>query len=244
MAKRKKSKFLYLDIVKLIIDEYKDKPYFTPLKSEREFCEQFDVSRPTIRKAFDELQKLNRIQKIAGKGAVYIGREDYVQSVNFNKKNKISFFNNAMMRGDYVENKVLFQNVTEADKDIALRLGIEEGEKVFHLQRLRKLNGNICSLENSYIPFEVCPSLVKTDFSVSPLHNTLRKHGIEILHANRIVEVTKADEYDAMHLGVKVGEPVTLIQSICFDKDNKIIEYVLAKNPAYRMRIEFDIKNG
>ena len=237
---KKESKFLYLDIVAKIISDYKDEPYFTSLKSERELSDEYNVSRPTIRKAFEELERQEKILKIPGKGCVYIGREDYVQSAG--KDTQISFFNNALMRGIYVSNKVLFQNVVEADYDISLRLDIKKNSQVFHLQRLRKLNGNTCSLENSYIPFKLCPELIQVDFGTTPLHNTLYNYGIKITHAKRIVEVVRANDYDAMHLGVEPGDPVAMIQTTCYAKD-KIVEYVCAKVPAFKMRIEISTEN-
>ncbi len=239
---QKTNKFLYLDIAEKIVQDYKDEPYFTPLKGERELCDQYKCSRPTIRKAVEILEKQKKVLRVPGKGSVYVGRESYVQSAG--KDTQVSFFNNAIMRGNYVSNKVLFQNVILADYDISLKLNIKRNSEVFSLQRLRKINGDICSLESSYIPFHLCKDLINLDFGVDPLHNNLYKYGIKIAHAKRILEIVSASEYDALHLEIKAGDPVAMIQSTCYDENENIIEYVLAKVPAHKLRVEIDTENS
>ncbi len=43
------------------------------LPTERKLCEQFNVSRGTIKKVFDELEKMGRIRKVQGKGTFITG---------------------------------------------------------------------------------------------------------------------------------------------------------------------------
>lgn len=76
----------------------------------------------------------------------------------------IAFYNQVSLRGDYTSSKVLLQKIEIADKEVAVMLRLPKNAKVFHLERLRYINGKLYSLANAYIPYELCPELTEYDF--------------------------------------------------------------------------------
>ncbi|MBQ7372978.1 MAG: substrate-binding domain-containing protein [Clostridia bacterium] len=62
--------YAYDYVYEQILNELKEKGKDTVLCSEKEYCERFDVSLTTVRRALDRLYKENIIVKIKGKGSV------------------------------------------------------------------------------------------------------------------------------------------------------------------------------
>ena len=155
MAETKKRKLLYMQLREHILEEYRNKPYYSPLPGEREMCDIYKVSRPTVRKALEVLEKEGCIARFAGKGAFFIGNNE--ENQNSGISSNIAFYNQVKLRGDYTHSKVLSQRIDTAGKEAAEALKIAEGERIFHLERLRYINDRLWSLADSYIPYELCP---------------------------------------------------------------------------------------
>ena len=53
--------------------QFADLAYFSPIPGERELCQTLGVSRPTVRKALELLEKENKIVRMQGRGSFYTG---------------------------------------------------------------------------------------------------------------------------------------------------------------------------
>lgn len=150
----KKKQLLYMQLKEDILADYEKKPYYSPLPGERELCDVYNVSRPTVRRALEILEEEGCIMRFAGKGAFFIG----TKKQQGNKKaasSRIAFYNQVRLRGDYTSSKVLTQKAEIVSPVIAEILGIREGGMVFHLERLRYINGKLWTLADSYIDYEL-----------------------------------------------------------------------------------------
>ena len=112
----------------------------------------------------------------------------------------------------------------------------------FHAPVIVYINGELYQVNSSHIPYDLCPDLYKCDFSGSvSLHQTLREHGIFPYRADQQVLIGMASAYDALHLEIEEGSPVTEITTITTDKRGGIIEYVTTKSSAYKTQFEITI---
>ncbi|MBP3851877.1 MAG: GntR family transcriptional regulator [Erysipelotrichaceae bacterium] len=246
MKKKKDSgKFLYDDVKQAILKDYADSPYYTAMPSERELCETYHVSRPTIRKALEMLNEEGIISTLRGKGTFYIGPKKFTSERLTIGHSGISFYDQVVSQGGNPYSKVLVQDVRLADKRIAANLNIDVDEEVFVLKRVRYIDDELYQINTSRIPYKLCPQLTDVDFSgYVSLHETLRSFGIYPYYAKKMVEVSRADKREAMHLNLKEGDPILVSQIQTFDKDNRILEYATTKSTVYNTRFEMTIYNN
>ena len=233
---------IYLDLVDEIIKEYEGAPYFSPMLSEREMCEKYHVSRPTIRKALQHLEGEGIIKVLRGKGAFFLGSGKLVESSFTMGRRKIGFYDQVVSQGSVPTSKVLTQDIQPADKLVAAKLKIKRGDPVFCLERVRYVDGEVFSVNSSRISYKLCPKLTEHDFSGdASLHHVLESYGHIPHHADRVIEVGHAGEYEAIHLGRSVGEPIAITHTETFDENGRVLEFAVTKHSAYKSRFEMTV---
>ena len=233
---------IYLDLVDEIIKEYEGTPYFSPMLSEREMCEKYHVSRPTIRKALQHLEGEGIIKVLRGKGAFFLGSGKLVESSFTMGRRKIGFYDQVVSQGSVPTSKVLTQDIQPADKLVAAKLKIKRGDPVFCLERVRYVDGEVFSVNSSRISYKLCPKITEHDFSGNAsLHHVLESYGLIPHHADRVIEIGHAGEYEAIHLGLSVGEPIAITHTETFDEDGRVLEFAVTKHSAYKSRFEMTV---
>lgn len=226
---------LHLEIQNEMISYFSDFEYYSPVPSERELCNIFNVSRPTIRKALEKLEMENIIVRIQGKGTFYIGNKvpiDYSDS-NHNGLGLSSILNSA---GKFTKNRVLKQTVEFPKSDVAVNLNLTETDLVFHLKRLRYVNDDLYSLADDYIPLKACPKLIDIDFTEHNLFRTLEEYNVIPYKEDKNIEIRKADLKESTYLNLKENDPISVTRIITYDKDGNIIQYATSKSDAYKSR--------
>ncbi len=229
---------LYKQISQEIIDTYKHLEYYDALPGERELCDIFKTSRPTLRKAMDIIEKQGIITRIPGKGTFYTGNNTHV---DHQLNTVIGLFNDSKLQGKSVTSKVLVQNVETPTKSIALKLNIDSDDLIFHLERLRYIDNELYSLCNSYHPYQRCAGLRDVDFTNTSLYSTLEQMGITLDHMDQVLEVKRASKYEALQLGIEENDPVMVRSSTTYDDQGHVIEYLKEITQAYSSKFEMTV---
>ncbi|MEF9918913.1 MAG: GntR family transcriptional regulator, partial [Eubacterium sp.] len=168
---------LYLEIQKKIIALFSDMAYYSPLASERELCQIFNVSRPTIRKALKNLENDNMILRIQGRGSFYIGNKIPINYSNHDNQG-LGLFSVLTSAGKITKSHVLQHIIEEPSPHVMASLNLHENDLVFHLKRLRYVNDELYSLADDYIPLSICPNLMNIDFTDHSLYKTFKENNI------------------------------------------------------------------
>lgn len=226
---------LYETLKDRLLTDYGSLPYYTAFPSEREICERYEVSRPTVRTALSLLEEDGWLVRMPRKGAFFLGNRPHV---DHQLASATGFYNDVRLQGRTTTSKILFQNVEHASEEVAEKLEIAPGDMVFRLERLRYLDGKLYSLSNSYLPMEYLPLLVRVDFTSCSLYDTLSRQGIVPYKGSQLLTIQPANAYEAMHLEMEEGEPISVLSSVMYTEQGKLIEYAVVKSQAYQTRYE------
>uniref|UniRef100_A0A832I9E1 GntR family transcriptional regulator n=1 Tax=Pseudothermotoga hypogea TaxID=57487 RepID=A0A832I9E1_9THEM len=203
------------------------------LPTEKELCEAFGVSRIVIRQALSELANRSMIRRKRGVGTVVIKPkiDEYLVS------KLTGFYADMKSQGLEPVTKLLSKNLIKANELLAYYLGLDVGEKVFEIRRLRFVRDEPILIVINYIPEKFCPELLDEDLERQSLYEILEsKFKIELVWGERTIEAISAGPDDSKLLQVKRGAPLIFLRSITYTHNNVPIEYYEAKHRADRTR--------
>ena len=212
-------------------------PLGSLLPAEPDLCQEFGVSRITLRKAISDLVHAGKIQTVQGKGTFVatpkVG-ERFVQRA-------FGIFEDMERRGFRLTTEVLRQEVIRATDEVAARLGLRRGERVHLLVRRRSVEGEKILISTTYIPEALCPDLVSDDLSRGSLFHLLReKYGLKIGRGERSLEAVAADQWQARALDLALASPLLLLESRAFLPDGRAFEYSQTYQRGDRARVDVE----
>jgi GntR family transcriptional regulator len=192
------------------------------LPGEPDLCLMFDVSRTVIRQALKELEVEGIIYREKGRGT-YVSKP----KVNYGAVQELTgFFQDAVEKGLEPVTRILKQELTPASPGIANHLQIESGAVVIKIHRLRGVKEEFFILDTTYLPYDLCPEVLNTDFSSQSLYAFLEEEsGFKIMQAHRTIEAVLASEYVAEKLNLNIGDPLILFESVAYLDNGTPIEY-------------------
>lgn len=163
------------------------------LPSERDLCEQYGISRITVRQAISALVQEGLLYSTAGKGTFVCGSAltEELQPLS-------SFTQDLERRGMRPRSVLISANVIPADDLLAARLGVPRGAEIVCLNRLRLSDELPIAIQHTHLPHHLCPDLLKFDFSKVSLYEVLRKeYDLRLAHSDTFIEAALADPEEA-----------------------------------------------
>ena len=139
------------------------------------------------------------------------------------------------------QSEVLRAEAAPASFDEAEELSIAPGTDLFHLDRVRLLDGMPIALDSTQIPLAVLPEIGKADFTRDSLYSTLSDAGIEPLRADATMEAREADADEARYLRIEVGKPLLVMHQLAVDTAERPLFSSTIKyaGERYRLRTSF-----
>lgn len=206
------------------------------LPSERELCQELDVSRTTLRSALASLSSSCVIECRQGAGNFVCADRPTTYL------NDLSGFSEiAAKAGRKATSRIVKMGVEAADPEVAERLYLSADERVFVLSRLRFVDGVAVSLETAHLCASLFPGIERLDFGDLSLSEVLRVHyGVSPCHTTLKVFVDRASSGEASQLEV---EPLSLVfreVGTRLDADMNPIEFYTSVSVPSRYRIVCD----
>lgn len=221
---RKSRQPLY-DQLKAILEAKIDSGAWKPdaqLPSERELCEQYQVSRITVRQAIKELEVEGRLERRHGRGT-FVARPRVEQRL----ARLTGFTQDMLARSQQPGATVLQLDCLPAPLTVARILHLRANEPVVVLRRLRLASGEPMAVETAYLPDRLVHDLVTENMENRSLYKLLReKFDIIPSRAEQRMQAMACPAAEARLLGIRRNSPVLHIYRTTFDQKDRPFEYV------------------
>lgn len=216
---------LYIVVKNQIVEDIVSGKYEVgdKLPTEMELCEQYNVSRTTVRIALQQLALEGRINKVQGKGT-FVTKPKIKQSLTSAGK---GFASQLMEQGYKPKTEIIDLRVVPADYTLAQHLQIDENDPVNQLIRVRYANEEPLQYEISYIPWKIAPGLINDEEDCkSSLFQLLKSKYNVIIHKTvEAIEPVLATEEASRYIGVQTGAPIFSLETVTYNQELIPIEY-------------------
>ncbi|WP_159618712.1 GntR family transcriptional regulator [Ruania rhizosphaerae] len=206
------------------------------IPSEQELASRYEVSAMTVRRALQILIESGRIEGIPGRGT-------FVREPTVTKPLTSTSFSETMRASGRVpSSRLLSAAIEPATEDECRQLGLEPGDAVLHIRRVRYGDDVPLCLEHARLAAARFPGLLGHDLEAS-LYSLLRtKYKTVISRARFEVAATHADPGSAENLGIDTTTPCLRTRTWGRASDGVIVEHTtsLYRGDMYRLTLEDD----
>lgn len=190
--------------------------------AELELAKQYGVARITVRTAIAELVQTGMLVRRQGKGTFVAEQKIERELVSI-----ASFTERMNTRGLRAGSRIISMKTVKASGKLARLPGIEEGDAMIEIVRLRLSNEMPVALETSSLPANRYPGLEQRDLAEQSLYHLLdSKYGTRPAHSSKTLELTRAKTTEARLLGIKNAAALFLLTAVVYSEDNRVMEYV------------------
>lgn len=193
-------------------------PAGSRLENEVLIAERLGISRPTVRRAIQELVDKGLLVRRRGIGT------QVVQGQVTRQVELTSLYDDLKNSHHTPGTTVLTHEVVSAPGSVAEGLGLEPGEDVWHLRRLRSTDGTPVAVMENYLPVEFA-DISAEQLSHRGLYQILRGRGISIKVAHQRIGARRATPDEAEMLLVDRGGPVLTAERTSFDQSGRTVEF-------------------
>lgn len=209
-------------------------PPGTLFENEIVLAERLGISRPTMRRAFEHLVDKGLIVRRRGIGT------RVVQPKVRRPLELTSLYDDLAGSDQRPTTRVLSLDTIGADAAIAGHLGLEEGDPIVHIERLRSARENPIAKMTNFLPARV------VDFDAEALQATglyelLRRAGVHLHSATQTVGARSATAAEATLLGESRGAALLTMQRETLDDTGTVVEYATHLYAASRYSFEIHL---
>ncbi|WHP29970.1 GntR family transcriptional regulator [Trabulsiella odontotermitis] len=195
-----------------------------PLPDQHALAAEFSTSRMTIQQAMRQLIVEWLVYTRQGQGTFI--RKNYSQLSQWDLAGSDYF--GATKTWEHVgpvESQVLRFELRFPSENEQSALLIDADAPVYDFARLRLLNGEPVSLDETVMPVALVPGLNKSHLESSVFRYVQETLGLKLMGSRRVVRALKPNELDRQHLHCDVTDPVLEVEQVIYLEDGTPLEY-------------------
>ena len=206
------------------------------LPKEVDLCEQFGVSRITVRRALAELAALGLVERKHGLGTFVLGNFLITRPLP-----SLGLMEELKQQAQQTDVQVLQVEQAAPPEEVATLLKLNAGEPAVHAVRLRSIDKVPVMLTDAWVPASLRKRVTAANLRKMALYEVLLGQGVRFGRVVQEISATIADRRGALHMKVDVGAPLLRLVRVMHDGDEKPILHLTAFLASERSRILMDI---
>lgn len=211
------------------------------IPSERELASLYNVSRPTVRAAIDELVNQRYLVRVQGKGT-FVKKPDQnkIALGVLNETKNASFTTLVRSFGIEISNKLLGTGQITGRKYFAARLSLTPEEPIYGLHRLRLGNREPLALEYTYLPLKYFADIGQYNFEQISLYDYMDSKGHLPVDFQETMKMVEADDRLRHYLQLPEDETiVNYIEITGYDREGTLVEYTESFSRPEKLEVRF-----
>lgn len=189
----------------------------TRLDNELYLAAQLNLSRPTMRKAMDELVRSGLLVRKRGVGT------QVISSQVRRPLELSSLYDDLINDGKIPTTDVLSFAHLEADEATLAALQLPAGSRVYHFTRLRQVGGKPLALMENWVRDDIA-EMDEAVLGAHGLYMILRRGGVNFRLATQRVGAMNANDYQASMLDTPAGSALVTMERTATDDTGRRIE--------------------
>ena len=211
------------------------------MDSEAQLCARYAVSRPTVRRALEQLREEGLVASRHGAGW-------FVTGSAFHQRLALGTFRHAASAvaeaGKTIERRVVDFGFRAAPLSLAGSLGIAEGADLLHSRSVRTVDGEGLDVVREWVPAGLAGAISRDAAAAPGIWETLGRNGHRIATVRQTVTAGLASDSDAELLGVGVGDPLLLVRRVAIDEHGIPLALSDHRYLAQRFALEVEFNSG
>ena len=188
------------------------------LENEISLGERLGLSRPTVRRAIQELVDKGLLVRRRGIGTQVIHGQIH------RKVELTSLHEDLSKGGQEPTTKVLEIRRTTADQKVASHLNVKTGAPVLLIKRLRFADKVPVAILENYLPEEFV-DLADENLATHGLYQLLKARGIAIKVAQQTIGARKSNTAESEMLQIEKGSALLTMERTAYDASGKAVEW-------------------
>lgn len=187
------------------------------LENEIDLAAALNLSRPTMRKAMDELVRAGLLVRKRGVGT------QVVSSQVRRPLELSSLYDDLSAHGGKPTTDVLTFDHVDADATVVEKLGLAKGAKVYHFTRVRKVDGKPLALMENWVRDDIM-DITHDALAERGLYAVLRQGGVNFRLATQRIGAMIANDYQAPLLETTAGSALVTMERTAVDDTGRMVE--------------------
>jgi GntR family transcriptional regulator len=206
------------------------------LPKEEALCEQFGVSRITVRRALADLAAQGLIDRRHGRGSFV---REHLRTPRADAT--LNLLEGLQQSAKETQVRVLAVQHATAPLDIARLLQIADGETAVHALRLRSIHETPVQLTDAWVPAAFGHKVTATALKKQALYEILLAQGVSFGRTIQDISCEAADPQRARLLKTEAGAPLLKLTRLVHDLNEMPVQHITAYMSPERSRILMDI---
>ncbi|GII30004.1 GntR family transcriptional regulator [Planotetraspora mira] len=188
-----------------------------PFENEIALAERLSLSRPTVRRAIQELVNQGLLLRRRGLGTTVANRKVH------RRAELTSLYDDLKRDGGRPATTVLKHEIVR-DERVATALDLPADAELLSIIRLRLSDERPLAILHNWLP-PVYNDITREDLEGEGLYAVMRDRGVRPVVAHQTIGARTPTAAERRHLGLKPSEPVLTMTRVAFDAVGNAVEY-------------------